>query len=55
MKPTLVRVAAAAALLMAGLSLGFGLPGIWAHDGDDDDDDNDGNDRARFVYAVKAL
>lgn len=56
MKPTLVRGAAAAALLVAGLSLGYGIPGIRAHDDDDDDDDDGGGKNgARFAYAVKAV
>ncbi len=57
MKRAIVRGAAAAALLVAGLSLGYGIPGIWAHDNDDDDDDDDdgGGNGARFAYAVKAV
>jgi len=46
MRPTFVRVAGAAALMMAAASLGLGVPGTLA---DDDDDE------ARFVYAAKVL
>lgn len=53
MKAMLLRVAATAALVMAGVGLGLGVPGTRAHD--DDNGENDNNDDAQFVYAVKVI